>query len=201
MKWYSDASYTVLNAWPEINSATQSQRVNQQFEIQRWPLTEVPRRALHKFGRNIGDLTGCKASLVHYWFVSILTSYCACFCWNYTFTFWFLPVFFMHPFQISLHTTVSPAGADQARHCLHKQHPLGGCLICSSDYLLMPAIQLTIWYSRYQKIALYLCHTICHLGDKCIIGLWTLKWLGDVLFFQNVILFSNVVQDKCNIFV
>ena len=93
MKWYSNASYTDLNAWPEINSATQSQRVNQQFEIQRWPLTEVPWRALHKFGRNIGDLTGCKTSLVHYWFVSILTSYCACSCWNYTFTFWFLPGF------------------------------------------------------------------------------------------------------------
>ena len=89
----------------------------------------------------------------------------------------------MHPFQISLHTTVWPAGADQARHCLCKQHPLGGCLICSSDYLLMPAIHLTIWYSRYmyQKIALYLCHTICHLSDQFIIGLGTLKWLGDTV--------------------
>ena len=121
--------------------------VNQQFEIQRWPLTEVPWRALHKFGRNIGDLTGCKTSLVHYWFVSILTSYCACSCWNHL-CFLISAWFFMHPFQISLHTTVWPAGADQARHCLRKQHPLGGCLICSSDYLLMPAIQLTIWYSR-----------------------------------------------------
>ena len=76
-----------------------SHRVNQQFEIQRWPLTEVLWRALHKFGRNIGDLTGCKTSLVHYWFVSILTSYCACSCWNYTFTFWFLPGFSCIPFK------------------------------------------------------------------------------------------------------
>ena len=191
-------------AWPEINSATQSQRVNQQFEIQRWPLTEGPCRALHKFSRIIGDLTGCKTSWVHYWFVSILTSYCACSCWNYILTFWFLPGFSCIPFKFPSTQQFEQLELTRPGTVYINSYPLGGCLICSSDYLLMPAIQLTIWYSRYQKIALYLCHTICHVSDKFITGLWTLKWLGDYLFiffFFNVILFPNVVQHKCDIFV
>ena len=173
MKWYSYASYTVLNAWSQINSATQSQRVNQQFEIPRWPLTEVPWRALHKFGRNIGDLTGCKTSLGPLLICKYLDIILCILLLKLHFYFLISDCFFIHPIQISLHTTVWPAGADQARQCLCKQHPLGGCLICSSDYLLMPAIQLTIWYSRYQKIAFYWCHTmsIYHLSDKFIIGL------------------------------
>ena len=45
------------------------------------------------------------------------------------------------------------------------------CMNRCTCYLLMPAIQLTIWYSRYHKIAFYWCHTIYHLNDKFIIGL------------------------------
>ena len=116
------------------------------------------------------DRGSVMARMVHYWFVSIFSSHFACCCWNYLY-FLISAWFFIHPIQISLHTTVWPAGADQARQCLHKRHPLGGCLICSSDYLLMPAIQLTIWYSIPQKIAFYWCHTIYHLSDKFIIGL------------------------------